>query len=63
MVIQVFPTDGSIYGGTQVTIYGRELGSDLSHINTIKMANVPCDLKTDVPDITDPDYETFVPSR
>jgi hypothetical protein len=62
----VIPRDGPVTGNTTITINGYNLGSDLSDINSVKVAEIPCIITDDISQLNVTDYgnfETRAPNR
>ncbi|XP_060557395.1 plexin-D1-like [Ruditapes philippinarum] len=65
-ITDVVPRDGPVTGNTTITINGYDLGSDLSDINIVKVAEIPCIITDDISQLNVTDYgnfETRAPNR
>jgi hypothetical protein len=58
--------DGPVDGGTMITINGLNLGSSMLDINSVEIANIPCEINDEMSQTNDTHngiFESKIPNR
>jgi hypothetical protein len=66
MLLKVIPRDGHVEGGTTIAVYGFNLGLSPFDINSVEIAEIPCEINYNMSQSNDTHngiFELKVPNR